>query len=380
MSDIFDKIVKNLQKEYSKFKVLKEDPFEFRERCKKIFIDHYKKHDPENKTRISGNKYPFVIVSIKDNKVSSYHPDVDKKEERQFYNLKLIKRTVEYCIKNNKKVPDTHLFFWVSDRVPWELGELMDKYPFYVYAKPKDINNIIFPDNTFECITLKKKYEGECFDWDTIKSMFAKINKSYMEKLNLVYFKGTATTKTIHRIREILEKYSRNKKHFTIFLDGWKKYEPITEIAKYRYLLNLPGHYPWSNRFKYLFLTQSVIFNINVFTKAITEDGWNEEEYLSFMDLIMEPDVDYFDLKFTYYNVGINKSIQLQNKARIMTEKEINKIITKINDIYFNPTKYKDKIESMIKSYNKKIEKLDLEFIYEYIYQCILLNSKIIKG
>ncbi len=276
-------------------------------------------------------------------------------------------------------IPDTKLYFWVSDRIPWELGEHMEEVPFFVFAKPKDVNNIIFPDNTFECITLNQKYSGTCYDWEQMKALFEKHNCP--NKRDIIYFKGTPTTKKIHKIRETLEQYSRRRRDMVVSLDGWKNYTPMMDISKYRFLLNLPGHYPWSNRFKYLFLTGSVIINISVITESINgDDGWNEDEYHSFIDLIMEPGVDYVDLKFKYYNAGIVESPALQQKAARMTEEEIKRIIREIDAVCTEFKTNRKKYDDMVASYRRKIDSINNRDIYEYVVHCIRANARLIRG
>ena len=367
-----------LSKCFSKFKTQITDSGVFRENCLKEFKKYYKEREHKEAMNISSKYFQFVIITIKDNKVDIVHEY--KQSELIDHIITLIKKTINYCIDNNKVIPDTKMYFWISDRFPWELGNIINEYPFYVFASPKHSRCLIFPDNTFECITLDKKYKGKCFDWDHIKKLFAEKNKEYKEKQKVIYFKGTPTTNKIHRIREILHKYALNRTNMLILLDGWNNYTPIMDNSKYLFLLNLPGHYPWSNRFKYLFLTNSVIININVFTQAISKDGWNDDEYYSFIDLIMKPNKDYFDLKFTYYTAGKSNSIDLQNKAKQMTHNEINNVISKIENIYSNYTKNKTKYDKMIKNYRQKIDKLTNETVYEYIYKCIVYNSKVVVG
>jgi hypothetical protein len=340
---------------------------------KTLFIQHYKKHDPTNYDKVSGKEYPFVIIEIR-NKKAILLKDYD--DGRVPHIFSLIKKTLEHT--KERRIPDTKLYFWVSDRVPWELGNNMDKYPFFVFASPKNVNSVIFPDNLFECLTMKEKFKGECWDWDRVRELFRR--NSDMKKKDIIYFKGTPTTAKIHKLRETLANYARSRNNMIIKLDGWTNYEPIDAINQYNFLLNLPGHYPWSNRFKYLFLTNSVIININVFTKAINEEGWNEEEYHSFIDLIMKPNIDYIDIKFTYYNAGISRSADAQDKARRLNEAEINKVIDRINYIYEDFRKNPEQYQKMIASYRAKISKLDNGAIYNYIYKCICLNSGVIKN
>jgi hypothetical protein len=361
---------------FSKFKEkIINNSEEFRQKMKTKFIDFYRKNDPTNKKKLSGD-YPFVIIEIKNGTVFKVTSDI--KDDRIEHIVLLLKKTMNFY--SDKEIPNTKLWFWISDRVPWELEENIDSYPFYVFAGPKNINNIIFPDNTFECMTLHKKYKGQCWDWNQMKELFKKKNLEYKQKQNTIYFKGTPTTVKIHRIREILANYAKTRKNMIISLDGWYNYTPPTELTKYLFLLNLPGHYPWSNRFKYLFLTNSVIININVFTKSINAEGWNEYEYHSFIDLVMKPGEDYVNLSFTYYNVGISKSKDAQKRAQKMTDDEINKIIKQIEDIYNNYARDKNMHDKMISNYREKIAKLNNQTIYEYIYKCIVKNATIIKG
>lgn len=342
------------------------------------FIEFYKKNDPTNIKKLK-RLIPLIIFTIDKNGNVSYDNDIPD-DKRVEHILITLKKTIEYCKRLERPIPETKMLFWISDRIPWEFEDDMDKYPFYVYAKPKNTNFILFPDNTFECITLKEKYKGECQDWDSMKELFKEKNKEYKEKQKIIYFKGTPTTKKIHKLREILCEYARTNKNMIVKLDGWYRYQPITETSKYLFLLNLPGHYPWSNRFKFLFLTESVIINVNAYTKSINQDGWNEDEYHSFMDLIMLPDIDFINIEFTYYNAGITDNIKEQETAEDMTKKEVDSVIQQINNIYDDYFVNSSKYNNMIKSYKKKINSLTNESIYDYIYKCIIYNSKIVKG
>lgn len=238
---------RHLKTSFSKFKHIIKDTDKFYNDMMKVYL--------KNKVNLEN---PLIGFRISNGRVKLLNPSDD---DRVKHILSMLKKTIKYCKENEKKIPNTTMYFWIADRVPWELKNNMEKYPFFVFASPKDINNVIFPDNTFECITLREKYRGECFDWDYIKKMFEKQNKK-MRKQKIIYFKGTPTTRKIHRIREILHDYAVDRKDMLISLDAWKKYEPVTNYSKYLFLLNLPGHYPWSNRLKYLFLTNSIVINV----------------------------------------------------------------------------------------------------------------------
>ncbi len=360
---------------FGKFNTVVTDSAKLHEEMFDLHTAFYKKHDPQNVKKFNRDEFPFVIIEIQDGKATALH--IKKDDERVVHAINMIKRALIYCA--GRPVPNTKLFFWISDRVPWELGENADKYPFFVHAKPRNTLGVLFPDNFFSCITLQKKYSGDCHDWDQMKKLFAEKNKLYREKQKIIYFKGTPTTKKIHKLREVFAEYAKNKKHMLITLDGWSNYRPVTDSVRYLFLLNLPGHYPWSNRFKYLFLTGSVVININVLTKSIVPGGWDEDEYVSFMDLIMVPNVDYINLSMTYYNAGISADKAKQAEAEKKTRQEVNRIIKEIESIYSNYAANKAKYDAMIQSYTKKIQNLNNAEIYEYIYGCIVHNARLIK-
>jgi hypothetical protein len=64
-------------------------------------------------------------------------------------------------------------------------------------------------------------------------------------KKDILYFKGGPTSKNKTKIREKLELLSDN-----IVVVDLKKdnYRPYYEICNYKYVLDLPGNYPWSVR------------------------------------------------------------------------------------------------------------------------------------
>lgn len=343
------------------------------------FMEYYKSSDIESKN------CPLIEYVIKNNECTL---SISKKikgntilanDRRVNESLQLIKNTLKWVKEINKKVPNTSMFFWISDRIPWEFSEYLDKIPIYIYATPKDLNVPIFPDNTFYCLTMQKKFRGECYDWDKIKKLFLKTNKEIKDKARLIYFKGTDTTKNRYYIRGLLERYAKNKKSMVIKLDGWINYEPVTTNSKYLFLLNLPGHYPWSNRFKYLFLTNSVIININIRTIPYDETGYKDDNWISFIDLLMKPKQDYINIPYDYYTYN-GTDTNISKKVYDLNIKTIDKIILKLEYIYKSYDKEKNKYDNMIKSYSSKINTLTNDVIYKYIYELIKINASIISN
>lgn len=291
---------------------------------------------------------------------------------KQIYNL--ISDTLSWCKTNKYKVPDTTLYIYISDKCPWDIE--FTKYPIFVFAKPRGFNYPIFPDNTFEGLSLYHKYRGESYNWDKLKKKIMNNDKSN-NKREIIYFHGSNTTNRNHNMRKILEEFSNtNTIPLEIHLDAWSNYEPIWSFTKYKYLLNLPGRYPWSNRLKYLLLINSIVINISV--KTVTLGGSTDEPWESFIDYIVEPNVHYIDIPYTYYTTDSNSSEKdIENAQKLKTEEDKNlldELVKTYNDIKQNPQKFKD----IVKTANNVVQKLSLTNIYKYIYKAITLNAQIV--
>ena len=299
---------------------------------------------------------------------------------RYKHNLDIISKTLKWCKKNNLPIPNTKLYIWISDRFPWYL-ENLNKFPIYIYARPKNVFLPIFPDNTFECLQIDKKYTGECYDWDKIKNLIEQKcdgikNKN---KKNIIYFKGTPTTKRTYKLREYLER-NQNKIGIPtkVLLDAWTVYEPIYKFCEYQFLLNLPGHYPWSNRLKYLFLMDSVVINVNVNTINL-KPKYEDPPYITLIDYIVD-NKDYVEILYKYYRVDsiYMKNRNIESNVIKLQHEEFDKFVKKLNEIYFKLIKSPKKYKNMAKKTTEKVRKLTNERIYQYIYKGILLNSQFI--
>ena len=333
-----------------------------------------------NYSIIKKDFFPLIKYIVKDGKVyiknkknvEKYYNN--KKDIRYLSNLNIIQNTLKWCKNNNLSVPNTTIYIWISDRFPWYTHGL-DKFPVWVYARPTNIKLPIFPDNTFECFHLQEKYKGKCYDWDSIKQIVKKECKN-KNKQSVIYFKGTSTTRNTYKLREDLQKYHKNFNiPIKILLDAWKTYEPLYKFCEYLYLLNLPGHYPWSNRLKYLFLMDSIVINVNINTINIKPE-YKDPPYITLIDYVVN-NKDYIEIIYNYYRVSgkyiDNKN--LKNKVDKLQKKEFNKFVKTLNKKYLNLVNNPEKYIKMAKKTKNKVNKLTNERLYQYIYKGILLNS-----
>jgi hypothetical protein len=295
----------------------------------------------------------------------------------------LLVNTIKYAKKNNLRIPNTILYIWISDRFPW-YADIHKYVPIYVYSKIKDTDFPIFPDNTFFCFTFGEKYKGKCYNFDQTKKIIN--NNIFSEKENKVYFKGTATTIYMHKIRESLEEKSKfNISHgdywFDIKLDGWINYESIYYFSKYKYLLNLPGRYPWSNRLKYLFLMKSMVINIDVETISV-EQKYFDKKYVTLIDFIIKKNKHYKNITMKYYKRSRN-NLQISqediNNINSMNKKEVDIVYRKIEKLYNYYNKHPEEYNEIVNNGYKRVNKLKNKHIYQYIYNCIIKNSEFIN-
>ena len=359
--------------------------------------EKYKKHFLEIEEKMKKNKFngidstqnpillPFIKYVIKNSEVyiEKYSDFENMEDMRVESNLKFLENTIVWAKKNNLPVPDCNICIWINDRFPWELTkEELESYPFFVYAKPQDIDIPIFPEPTFICLQNQEKYTGKCYNWNEMKEIINNNkyteSKNFDKKENVIFFKGTPTTKKTFRLREDLEEYADDKKDiYDIKLDAWKDYMPIENFSKYKFLLNLPGHYHWSNRLKYLFLMNSFVINVNTYTKNL---------YPKYKDSIVETFADYcikkkyyFDITYICYRTSKESEQKYHDKVKILQKKQFEKFVEKLEKIYNrvnnNITKYEKKIEKGKKYMNK----LSLNRIYQYIYKAIIFISQLEK-
>lgn len=174
-------------------------------------------------------------------------------------------------------LPETVMYIYASDTHLYELPRL----PVFILAKPENQSGILFPDNTFAT-------------WDADVARISGYAASLTSKKPYLYFHGANTGATKHGLRGFLAKQAPP---FKVELT---KPIPMEMFADYKYLLNLPGHQPWSSRLKYLFLTGSLVVNVNLRQHYGANDV--NERWNAFFDGAFVPGKDYIDLTYDWHD------------------------------------------------------------------------------
>ena len=308
----------------------------------------------------TNSKYNKMIlkVVIQNNNITYYNINGDTRKK---HIINILNNMKKYIIESGKNLPNLIAYFYICDTYSYEYQDL----PFFVLAKPRNRKGILFPDDTFFC----HKFENECDEQDTIKKTI--INKcnniSIKDKIDEIYFKGANTGKDKHNLRFMLSQ----EKKLPVSIKLSEKYTPMYSFCKYKYLLNLPGHQTWSYRFKYLFLMNSFIINVAVIQHY--NEFEKNEKWLNFFDVILEPDTDYIEIEYNWYENKDNSN-------------EYKKLINKLDDIYkyynSNPEKFQSIITNGFNKINNITNNLILEMLYDlltrYSYKLNTFIDKII--
>jgi hypothetical protein len=295
------------------------------------------------------------------------------KDNRTLLTKEFLKKLCKWIdIYHHDTYIKTCILIWISDRFIWNVENVDKRIPICVYATPINLNYIIIPDNTFYILNEQKRYASTGLDWAQQKKLFTYSNT----KKNLIFFRGVDTTNLNHNLRQVIksklnyEKDKEFKKAMKYEFLTHKNYKSVKEFKEYKFLLNLPGRYPWSTRLKYLYLSKSFIINIRVKTLGDV----NDDVYNSFVDLLVPDNLCInIDMNY-YYNDNDNNDPNKYVKQNIY---ETNKVYEKIKQIY-HQYKNKNPIESTkVQEAYDLINKLDIKQIYQYYYKMICLNQKI---
>jgi hypothetical protein len=330
------------------------------------------------------SKFPLQIFHISPSGITY---ESEKNTDLNEMNFTLFKDAYAWAIKNKLPIPTTTMYLWVCDAHPYYITDIDKKFPIMSYVSPSNMDYILFPDGNFACMQVTQKYRGECNNFDQVKQLI--LSHLPSKKINQIYFKGTPTTDRQSRLREDLEKIaaspSEMMKSFkksprkmspvitrmTVKLDAWTSYEPLYEWSKYKWLLNLPGRYPWSNRFRWLFLMKSGVINVDVQTVG---RGYIDYPYVSFINLVVKPGVDFINVDTVYNNKirpGANPSkadLDIQYAENTRVYREILDRTAAMTDLEYT---------NMVSSGFNKVNTMTSALISQYIYELMVQNANL---
>ncbi len=296
------------------------------------------------------------IIKISDNKIIIEYM-CSKEINRTKAILRLIENSIEYIKKKKMNFPDTKLFLFVSDIYAYFDQEL----PLFVLAKPKNKKGILIPDNTFDSHPNVSRVNE---DWETTKEKCIDNIVPYDKKKDVLFFIGGNTDVNRQNIRSNLKKLSdgesvngitvsKNKLPLQI---EFQHNRDLSEFSQFKYLLNLPGNQPWSYRFKYLFLSKSLVVNVDV-RQRFKDSEYVNDTWINFFDTIFEPNLDYINLVYHWFDFN-------EEFNKLEFEKLIDNLELTYKFYDSNPSQYK----SMAESGFNKVSYITEDLINESIF------------
>lgn len=176
--------------------------------------------------------------------------------EKSAYELRN-QRILEFFVflSKNYKLPNIEFIIHTDDKPP------TDKLPMLMQSKKYNSSGILYPDFSFIKWDWPAFPEASVDNWDIFRNDICNYHIDKKDKINKCFFRGAAT----NPIRNYFMDRSINNTNFdidiTVGANSRKTYIPLKHHTRYKYLLNLPGNSS-SGRLKYLFLMDSVVFDI----------------------------------------------------------------------------------------------------------------------
>lgn len=242
---------------------------------------------------------------------------------------------IDLLIKTNeyKVLPSISFLIFTNDFI--ESEPLKDYNFVYTFCKNSSYKTTLFPNFNFNHWN-----EANIGNYEDTYNFFRDNQLDWDKKKDTIFWSGADT----NIIRKKIFLYTLQNPLYEINLTNiTKRFTPITDITKYKYLLNMNGH-SYSGRLNYLFLSGSCVIQLK---NTDSLKSYNEFYYKYFI-----PDLDYIEIPY-------NDNTPTADILNIINEK-----INTLNPEIIAQNGFKKAIE-ILKIYN----------VYEYIHQTLTENS-----
>ena len=299
----------------------------------------------------------FLFIVYKDNKIYNlFASDGDNRKKKI---IEIVKKNIQELLKiNNGQLPNFYLPFYVSDTHFYMDNDI----PFFIEAKPRNKKGILYPDQNYYYINIEKNN----ITYDEFKKLLkSKKCDNINEKKDIIYFSGANTGSDKHNIRMKLKEIvnqTKNNNIYNIYVAS--QYVPMYDFCNYKYLLNLPGHQPWSYRMTKILLMNSLVFEITIKQTYIIEN--NNKTYKDKNDKWIQIYSDYFKSGEDYVDILYDWT------ESVTSDLEVIKIYDKINELYEYYNKNKGEYLKITNNAKKKAELFN-NTIFDKTYQFLIM-------
>ena len=293
----------------------------------------------------------ILIFIVKNNELYILFSHGDTRKKNIIY---IIKRLLQELYDKLGYIPDMFIPFYVSDTHFY----YQENIPFFVESKPKNKKGILYPDSSYYYIQIDKKE----YHYDDFLHILDKKKCTHLKKkIPSIFFSGANTGADKHNIRMKLKNITKENPHYKIFVK--EKYLPIYQFCKYKYLLNLPGHQPWSYRLTKILAMGSLVIDINVIQKY-SEKNINEQWIQCFVDFFKK-NKDYIQIDYVW----------TENET---SNDNVYDIYYKINKIYDYYQTHMNEYKKIVNSAVRKSKLIDMKVCDDtLLYNILYFNQKI---
>ena len=282
----------------------------------------------------------------------------NKGDSRKKIIVKIITQIFKDILHNSddkQHIDDMFIPFYICDTHYYHNEEI----PFFVESKPRNAKGILFPDSSNFNIKLNNKiihYNN------FINILKHKKCTNIQDKKPIIYFSGADTGHNKHNIRwKLKEIIAENKdSNYKIHID--EGYYPMYDFCKYKYLLNLPGHQPWSYRLMKILPMGSLVIDVNVLQYFNETSNQHNEQWIQCYVDFFKKDIDYIQIDYPW----IEKKTKNSNVYQLY--EQINQIF---NFFQQNSSKYNKITKSAVSKSNMLNEQV---YHDTFIYLILIFN------
>ncbi len=294
-------------------------------------------------------KYPlyniFLFLLIYKGKFYILYKKGDSRKERI---LSIFARNIKSLYQNKKIHSNAFIPIYVSDTHFYENNDL----PFFVEARPKNDKGILYPDQNFYFINMGNQQN---INYDQFKTTLHQEGCASRVKRPVLFFRGANTGADKHNMRMKLKEISANDPKYEIHIK--EQFMSMPTFCDFKYLLNLPGHQPWSYRFSKILAMDSLVFHINVLQSYDGGKSYNQK-WIQFFDEFFVNGEDYVELDYHW----------MEHKT---SNNDVIKIYQQLNELYIFYENHPELYKKMVQNAHRKTDLITMD-VCDYVIQFLL--------
>jgi hypothetical protein len=277
-----------------------------------------------------------------------------------------------------RPIISTCILIWISDHAIWNQYEAQgydELLPICTYACQRNELYLLIPDSQFTNLSVHNRYYDGFINWDNQLAFF---DDQPAEKNDIIFFRGADTTRDNHNLRiALMRKIDQDtpfKQNMIYEILTKLNYEPPWNFLNHRFLLNLPGQYPWSTRQKYNYLSRAFIINVRVTTHGDAHD----KHFNSFIDIFVPDELCHnIDMKYFYYDSSKKKDAERQAKYNLLNKMQASSVYHQIKQIYSKYKSHNPLTNTKVKEACRRAKLITNTNIIYYFAQIIKRNNMI---